>query len=224
MSSSPVKLQSSCPPSLRKPPTSRAQESLDFSELEDMVTFIVGPEMRRKKIHKSIVCQHSKPLSAAFNGNFVEGTTQEYVLKEYSQGTFTLFAQWLYSENLKNDDEKKIAVQDLVSLWVLADMLIMPALQNRTIDLINEIYISRKEIAVDVIPWVWENTAPCSPLQHLFLNMVYRDDDPKFFFLRQKDLPQSFLSLVCGMLRGDLLNHGITHGGPSAQAMVGYYV
>lgn len=64
---------------------------------------------------------------------------------------------------------EKLENQSLVELWVLADKLCMPCLQNVTLKAIND--ISEKLIRVDIlsIEYLYKQTATGSPLRRYWL-------------------------------------------------------
>jgi hypothetical protein len=87
-------------------------------------------------------------LKAAFIGNFEEGQTQTYRFDDVLPQLFRLFVQWLYSRTFKvdaiqdldeHDDDDEVRYYqaheyrqiELVQLWVLAERLIIPRLQNQ---------------------------------------------------------------------------------------------
>ncbi|KAE9374841.1 hypothetical protein N431DRAFT_335667, partial [Stipitochalara longipes BDJ] len=109
-----------------------------------LVTFIVGPNSKEEKfvVHKEHICHSSPVLKAAFNSSFVEGQTHNYRLDDILPGTFRLFVQWLYEGKFKMvyyDPPITEAVQKktddrfrgLCQLWILAERLIIPRLQNQ---------------------------------------------------------------------------------------------
>ncbi|KAG4424720.1 hypothetical protein IFR04_002068 [Cadophora malorum] len=130
----------------------------DFSHPDVFVTFLIGPEPNPTKfvVHREFACYHSKVLNAAFNSNFIEGQTQTYQLEDTTPGTFKLLVQWLYTQKLKISQltcpeqfgglaEKVDRDADvcwyeedmnLARLWVLADRLGMPKLQNNVMFII----------------------------------------------------------------------------------------
>ncbi|KAH9215322.1 hypothetical protein DL95DRAFT_243131, partial [Leptodontidium sp. 2 PMI_412] len=132
-----------------------------------LVTFIIGPVKTKVQIHKKIVCYYSPTLDAAFNGTFLEGSTQTYALESINESTFALFAEWIYSQKLENSPDKKLNATDLAALWVLADMFLIPRLQNLAIGLIDE--LSRTHITIDAIIYAYEHAAVDSSLRKIFV-------------------------------------------------------
>ncbi|KAL5321120.1 hypothetical protein ACEPPN_011932 [Leptodophora sp. 'Broadleaf-Isolate-01'] len=88
---------------------------LTFNDIGDLVTFIIGPVKTKVQIHKKIVCYYSPTLDAAFNGTFLEGSTQTYALESINESTFALFVEWIYSQKLENSPDKKLNATDLAA-------------------------------------------------------------------------------------------------------------
>jgi hypothetical protein len=106
--------------------------------MQDLVTFVVGPAKKEFVVHKSFACHASPVLRAAFNSDFVEGQTQRYALEDTTEDTFRLFSEWIYTQNIYWDGEsmETPASSSLPRVWVLAEKLLVPKLQNRAMYLI----------------------------------------------------------------------------------------
>lgn len=121
------------------------------SDSSSLVTFIIGKngETVNFTAHKEVICCHSPVLEAAFNSNFIEGQTQTCRLEDTTEDAFKLFMQWIYSQRLtlkQLDDcwttveaEEVSEYMNLMGLWVLADRLCIPCLQNAVITAADEI-------------------------------------------------------------------------------------
>ncbi|KAE9381303.1 hypothetical protein N431DRAFT_314515, partial [Stipitochalara longipes BDJ] len=169
-----------------------------------LVTFIIGKEGDTTPflIHKEVACAHSKVLNAAFNSNFIEGQTQTYKLEDTIEAAFKLFMQWLYSQKLvltaldnKLDYSKLIIGPDtksLTYLWVLADKLEMPALQNTALRAIQEISLRAEKIHTSTYPWLYKNTAPDSPLRRYSVAKLATLNVDKFAE-KSKNFPKQML-------------------------------
>jgi len=136
-----------------------------------------------------VACSHSPVLNAAFNSDFLEGQTQIYRLEDTTPRAVRLLVQWLYCEKLRllqlEDDWKYQAGDDdncessksedksLVELWVLADRLIMPCLQNEVLRRINQIREKNRLSPTSCFVYVYNNTASNSPLRRYFVRDVY---------------------------------------------------
>ena len=117
-------------------------------------------------------------MRAAFNSNFLEGQTQTYHLEDTSEDAVRLLVFWLYSQNLNLTLEEAESwdfpreTKALCSLWVLADKLIIPALQNAAIEEINAVTLRDDRIPTRCLRYVYENTAMRSPLRQLMLTYL----------------------------------------------------
>lgn len=158
-----------------------------------MVTFLVGPDKAKKILHKSIVSSACPVLKAAFASAFEEGRTRIYTLENVDEGTFALFTEFLYTGTV--DSRAAVAVCDskLPRLWVLAEKFLLPALQNRAMDLIRVGLDEHRHILTDCLDWVYENTPVGSPLREVFVWQVGLEIDPDIFALEPDMFPVPFL-------------------------------
>lgn len=62
----------------------------------------------------------------------------------------------------------------LCELWVLADKMLIPRLQNHVLEQINEVAIQTCWTPIDSINYVWENTDEDSKLRRWFLRRCER--------------------------------------------------
>jgi hypothetical protein len=148
-----------------------------FRDPNSLVTFVVGNEGESTTftVHKEVACYHSKVLNAAFNGQFAEGQTQSYRLEDTTEHAFRLLMQWMYSQKLvisaqRNPVSEDLGIwgkesHDLAMLWVLADKLGMPSLQNVALKAIDEISNKYQLIATHTFFYIENNTAADSPLR-----------------------------------------------------------
>jgi hypothetical protein len=153
------------------------------SEVAEFVTFIIGPATASKifLVHKEFVYHHSPVLKTAFESSFIEGETQIYKLDDVTPATFTLFVQWLYTQNLCNPITPPGDVSSLIEhwhsllrLWVLADKMMVPRLQNMTINAIENFRKSTLTLPSDEFAYVYENTDTGSQLRRILVEQCVR--------------------------------------------------
>ncbi|KUJ19798.1 uncharacterized protein LY89DRAFT_731051 [Mollisia scopiformis] len=139
------------------------KQELDFSPMDEIVTFHVGSGDDEKKfiVHKSLACQVSPVWEKAFNRAFIEGQTLSCTLLDVKPNPFTLLVKWIYGRDLdteatkvmkilsglsgsaKDDENEKLqkTVDDqdisLIQLWILADRLLIPHLQGDVIKILK---------------------------------------------------------------------------------------
>ena len=143
----------------------------------DLVTILIckDPDPKKLVVHKDFACHHWPVFEAAFKSDLVEGQTQTYRLEENQEGTVRLLVLWLYTQTLdtcqhENPDDDVCKVDEdlcLAELWVLADKLLMPKLQNHTI---REIVRLRRESGRSTtvcLNYIYANTSKGSPLRAL---------------------------------------------------------
>jgi hypothetical protein len=123
-------------------------------------------------------------------------------MEDTTEGVFTLLTQWFYTQKLDGDlGGASVAGDKLARLWVLAERLLIPRLQNLAIDRIDEKRIECKFIYTTALQHVWDSTAHDSPLRRLFIQQcawninadVYRSSIDRF--------PKQMLAEICFLFR-----------------------
>ncbi|KFY71686.1 hypothetical protein V499_08133 [Pseudogymnoascus sp. VKM F-103] len=150
----------------------------------EVVYVVVGPEEQRFGIHKDKLCSSSAYFRAAFEGSFQEAVRGEVVLKETSAMAFGMMIEWLYagkiSEELCTDSDLSIAdkmVKDkptfsqLLDVWILADYLIAPQLQNFVIDTMTSRIMKRRLPPVKDFVYFYEHTQSGSPMRKFLVDL-----------------------------------------------------
>jgi hypothetical protein len=150
------------------------------SDSEEVVTLIVGKEELEKRfaVHKHFACYYSPVLKAPFNSVFIEGQTQEYRLEDSSSAAVNFLVQWLYRQDFTIPEIGRQSIEDmdkarelarmLAELWVLADKLLVPGLQNGALKGLQKVHEMTNKIHVSTLSYVYENTAFGSPLRRYF--------------------------------------------------------
>ncbi|KAH8601680.1 hypothetical protein B0O99DRAFT_588866 [Bisporella sp. PMI_857] len=102
-----------------------------------MVTVSVYMELKEEaesfQVHKNFITHYSPFFSAAFNGNFAEGESQKLELDDTEPAVFGSFVQWLYTQDIVDGKGSLPDQPTLVNLWILADKILVPRLQNQII-------------------------------------------------------------------------------------------
>jgi len=153
----------------------------------------------------------------------VEGETQTYTLEETTEGVFALFSRFIYTQTLEGDVGGKVnAGQNLCKLWVLAEKLLIPRLQNQVIDRIEATRDEFNVIYPYSVKYVWENTASDSPLRRLFIRHCAWVVDGSWFRSHPEELPHEALIEICSLLREEVK---FTDGNAGIRKMVSdFYV
>ncbi|TVY73306.1 hypothetical protein LSUE1_G005521 [Lachnellula suecica] len=148
-----------------------------FTNSHELVTLLVGkePDVKRFVLHKESACFYSPVFKAAFNSEFIEGKTQECRMEDVNENAAQFLVRWLYHQELTTlvAPEGKCSQTDFISLiqlWVLADKLLIPRLQNLAI---REAAKICSKAGVDPsleFNWVYANTVPESPLRSLMID------------------------------------------------------
>lgn len=152
-----------------------------------MVKLYAGEDLEAEAytVHKEWACNASPILDAAFNSDFLEGQTQTYRLEVagIDGNVVKLLVSWIYTQTLelKSDEpdsgdsgdvpalrRPKTLKQEficLVKLWILADKLLMPRLQNAAMYEIETLRQGGNIFPLSMMKYIYENTANESPLR-----------------------------------------------------------
>lgn len=136
-------------------------------------------------VHKEVACYHSIVFDGAFNGGFRETETLEYELDDTTPRAFQLLVQWLYSQRLElqqlrpNHKALKLSTEDrsenmaLVELWVLADRLLVPRLQNHVIEYMYKVFVRTQFIPAQTWKFIFgTDVSVHSPLRQYAIDLA----------------------------------------------------
>jgi hypothetical protein len=160
-----------------------------------MVTFIIGRDPIRETfmVHKEHACRYSPVLDKAFNSTFKEGETQTYSIDDTTVEAFRMFVQWVYSQKLNvtvHTGPISLTQQQLLDdpcnhmspctkenyylsqLWVLAEKLMVPQLQDVVMDQFNIIRQTCPEAFGCHLNYIYANTSEESPLRRFAVQIV----------------------------------------------------
>jgi hypothetical protein len=165
-----------------------------------LVKLYAGPNPNAKgfTVHKDFACHYSPVLKTAFNSDFLEGQTQEYRFESFGEEYYEreeseldgeneevvrLLVHWLYTQDLDliqlqedfGDWESDLARKEdvcLVKLWVLADKLLIPQLQNSTLEALEKIQKKFNIVATYCLGYVSINISKESGLRRWFVQFI----------------------------------------------------
>jgi len=148
-------------------------------------------------VHREFACHYSPVFMSAFNSAFKEGQTQTYQLEDTSVEAVQLLVQWLYQQKLDLAwVPDKITWQErcltLVELWVLADKLLIPRLQNEALREIHKMAESEKKTPTRFSKYVYKNTAPGSQLRRYFVDRCAWTLNCKWIATHPRQFPNEF--------------------------------
>ncbi|KAF8851449.1 hypothetical protein BDZ45DRAFT_695901 [Acephala macrosclerotiorum] len=176
-----------------------------------MVTFAVADEndviVERIMVHKNHACFYSPVLHTALNSIFAEGLSQTYTFRTTTVRAVRFLVEWIYSQQLElvqvnkkpNEFLLKAQVREedssLAELWVLADELMMPQLQNQVVSYMEQIaHVMDKPPAACVFKYIYsEKTGVDSPPRKavVLLSVAYSEEYP--YLLHAAEFPHAML-------------------------------
>jgi len=154
------------------------------------------------KVYKDFLVYSSEFFNAAFNGNFAEANSRSMTLHDTEAKTFGLLVSYIYVGEL--DNAGIITADDLLRLWILADRVLIPKLQNHVLRIIET--LAEFEPSVDLLHHIYHRDHQYSLL---------RDFISEFFAMRQcavladpEDLPKDMLAEIFVVARELLIKKG----------------
>jgi hypothetical protein len=141
----------------------------------------------------------------------VEGQTQEYRVDEDDEEVIRLLVHWFYTQKLDllqvqeafNDFDGDAAAKEdmcLVKLWVLADKLLIPQLQNMTLDALVKICGKAQGLATRCLDYVCVNTSKDSGLRRWFIHRCAFRIESKSFLEHPEEYPHQLLLEIVTIL------------------------
>jgi len=160
-----------------KQPTGKKEKRSSLVGPQPIVTvnIIDSKQLRHPfRIHQNYICHYSPYFKAAFTGNFTEAETQELQLEDVEGEIFGVFVNWLYTQTIEDEEAKVPSAHHLIQLWVLADRLLVPTLQNQALLVLDK---QRREGCRPSLSYnfVYENTKDNSPLRLYIIECCVSD-------------------------------------------------
>lgn len=152
----------------------------------------VGDNLQDFGVHKDLLCGHSPYFKAAFTSGFEETTTGIMKFPDLEVDVFDIFYNWLYRQQLfdENTDESEWPdTDDLLKLYVFADMARITILKNQIIDAVQSISTHTKGLPTSMFPHVWDNTTPTDPMRNLIVDWLVWDIHESEFEENPDDYP-----------------------------------
>lgn len=168
-------------------------------------------------VHRDFATCYSPVLKAAFESRFVEGEKLEYRFdKDFDGNVIRILSQWFYTQKVdvanvrKSDSAASPSINPetepstdidlfylqcdcLIKLWVLADQLLIPKLQNMTIDTLEVLSDDQLRLPTPSCKWVYENTAKESPLRNWFVCQFAFRYERNSYFVNADEFPREML-------------------------------
>ncbi|TAQ88742.1 hypothetical protein B7494_g2906 [Chlorociboria aeruginascens] len=187
----------------KKAPSSQLQKWTKFVT----ILFEEDGDEHKFPVHKEFACFYSPVFDAAFSSASIEGQTQTYRLEDTSVGAICLLIEWLYSREIATPNDGDVSDIDLVYLWVLADKLFLPGLQNLAIDAIRQRLDETKSIPSSTFEKLYELTSTESPLRRLAVDQCVCYSVDTTFKRVPSDYPHEMLidiatAMKCEIKRG----------------------
>jgi hypothetical protein len=155
-----------------------------LSTPQEIIVVKVGEEEQSFSIHKSLACFYSSYFKGAFQGNFGKGVNGQATLADTDPKIFGLVVHWLYFQKIDEEicEDKSLtnkqkfvkhqpSIHGLVDLWLLADYLGIPGVQNAAIDMISARVERFSLMDIDNVLKVYRRTNPGSLLRKFYVDI-----------------------------------------------------
>ncbi len=154
---------------LRSTPSTRLlTQSSDLAP--EFVSIIVTDttEFKTFSFHRDLACF----WSSFFRGAFTSGLSESITLTDTTIAAAAVLVRWMYTGNIHDRDGQLPSSVALYDLWLLADKLVIPSLQNATIIAIEDQRMSEKKIRTDMAAKVYEKTSAGCPLRKFLVYQI----------------------------------------------------
>ncbi|KAK5675406.1 hypothetical protein LTS10_011848 [Elasticomyces elasticus] len=164
-------------------------------EGEPVKVFVGGGNPKAFFVHPSLLVKHSAFFAAALKKDWQEGQDRAVKLPEAEPEVFSNYVQWLYSGAVPCKDATNSGEADLIKLWILADLLMAPKLQ----DLIATTIITARRtekctLAWEVVNETYSKTAEGSPLRRLVIDLYVKAGTADWLSKDTRTVPQEFMT------------------------------
>jgi hypothetical protein len=150
--------------------------------------------------HIDLLCTSSTFFNKALNGEFKEGIDKVVPMPDDEPEIFLEFLNWLYDR--KHFNGMPLVFVDVLKwckLWILADKLDVPALQNFAMESIFKTFDSYDghSLPASTFNHVYQNSVPNSPLREVLWQFAVRKMALKFYNENVSALEVDFLEDLC---------------------------
>jgi hypothetical protein len=149
------------------------------SEPQELVSIHVGKDESKKifQVYAILLSTHSEYFATGLRTNCSEGQGKVFNLPDEDPAVFGYVIEWILTgkivENLRDpkmercsgDVGNEPALDHLHALWILADSLLMPALQNYVIERISTRQEASNTLSNYEFPMIFEKCPLGSPLR-----------------------------------------------------------
>lgn len=128
-------------------------------------------------MHKDFACHYSPALKAAFGSTFIEAQTSTYRLTNTNDDTVHMLVYWIYTQklypeeempaNAKHETSQGFQVVNLTKLWILADQLLIPRLQNQVARTLEAGFARTRIVSLTSLRLAYAQTARYSLISRL---------------------------------------------------------
>jgi len=163
-------------------------------------------------VHLELLCDSSPYFNRLFIDRFARVPPATARLPDDDPGTFTEFLNWVYRGTIFQNQLHPPLIE-LFRLWVLADKFEVPELQNLVVTRCMKKLDYKKNgvLATNTINYVYNNTAPGSPLRQMTADIFVQRVTRARFSMYREEVPRAFLEDLCvfWLEKRDIIDRGV---------------
>ena len=127
-------------------------------------------------VHTELLCHYSPFFKAAISGNWTEAKTGVVNLPNDEPRIFEIFQSYIYAGSLDLLPEQVSDASLLVALWVFADKMQFPGLQNAAIEALrHQACNPPSHFRLKDLQYAFDNTTEASPLRKFITDLYVWD-------------------------------------------------
>ena len=143
--------------------------------LENVVDIVVGEPERHLFIHRKLLVHHSRFFAAALTGDFRESQRQRLTLTDESVEIVGIFAEWLYTEELREAaflSENRPRFYLMLELYAFADRYSIESLRNATVDMVASLADKTNSVPTPTdTDQLYETIRETAPMRNLVIDL-----------------------------------------------------
>lgn len=122
-------------------------------------------------LYKRFVCYHSPVFEKAIEQEKLERID----IHDTDPEAFNIFVRWIYTQDIFCEGKAWPSCENLIELWMLAELARIPALQSRVLQVLE---VSRKggmQLPVQMFDRVWKKTEEGSALRRYIVEALIEE-------------------------------------------------
>jgi hypothetical protein len=155
------------------------------------ITVLVGDDKHAFHPDEQQLCACSPVFLSMLKSGFREAEERVVLLPEVDAETFRVFERWLSNRGESVFEDLDVAL--LCKVFLLLDYLQVSSVQQPLLRALAYKRDNTRIVPLSLIPFIYENTPPGSPLRRLWVSWVVKYAIPEIFENDDWVFPEAFL-------------------------------